>query len=1177
MVAVTSVSVDHTHSELSNFFPVTTPPRTNSVEHKEHFYVNRSARELLHDSDPAFLSLDIADPENQKRSELHANTITRALKAKLGAEAKPVLPAQFHGMKLLHALFHYVMDKTIAEKNPVFLQQVQSNCQQELSSDRVNAYLHEFAATFPPRPVFSGNRTAAMWLEHDANRQAVLEESFLVWMNEQNPALQAFAPLLTDKKLMRQEAFRKVVVAMRDSMRHMGDVPGSGEDLSELLMAPIRHAPGSILEQLRYIRLNWAHLLEGSGFLGLLGGAIGYIEDEDKYLFFENIASQEGGRQEGGMFEKGAQLPRYTIDDTNAPARYSVDSSWMPEVVMLAKSTYVWLDQLSKTYHRHISRLQDIPDEELDRLAERGFTALWLIGLWERSPASRKIKQLQGNPEAKASAYALENYEIAQDLGGYDGYMNLMQRARMRGIRLASDMVPNHTGMDSELVRHHPEWFLSASTPPYHNYSYTGPNLCDDLQYGIYLEDGYWNRSDAAVTFKRIDFRTNEATYIYHGNDGTNMPWNDTAQLDFLSPAVREVVIQQIIAVARMFPIIRFDAAMVLAKRHIQRLWYPLHGQAGGVPSRSAYAMSNEEFDAAIPEEFWREVVDRIKAEVPDTLLLAEAFWMLEGYFVRTLGMHRVYNSAFMHMLKKEDNAEYRNLIKITLEFDPEILKRYVNFMNNPDEDTAIAQFGRGDKYFGVCMMMLTLPGLPMFGHGQVEGFTEKYGMEYAKAYYDEQPDDELVGRHYREIFPIMKKRPLFAEVSNFFLYDLFGGDGHVNENVFAYSNRRGHETALVVYNNCYERASGTIHRSAGYRSEGAIRQSSLVEGLLLSGEHGSFVLFREHTSGLEFIRSYRELADWGLFIALDGYRYNLFTDFYEVKSTALLPYDRLAALLDGRGVPSVREEALRLSLAPLHDLLAASLREEFPAEDTAAFTATLTLLLDDAATICSTLFAREVVVPQALVTDTAARYAAGIELGASLQQSGAPRKLLVAAGLDGESPTALFATIFREFLMLDALQQLLGSTPILEGTIIDGLLIAPVLVKHSMVSGLPGVGTEQLPDLYAVLLAISELDGRDEGMPACSWLQERLLHLRSVCGDHLARFMLLEERHGREWFREHRFSLLLTWMMLLEMVAEGEPAVDEWIAASEELDMVAFLAGYELNELLRQKNSTAC
>ncbi len=67
--------------------------------------------------------------------------------------------------------------------------------------------------------------------------------------------------------------------------------------------------------------------------------------------------------------------------------------------------------------------------------------------------------------------------------------------------------------------------------------------------------------------------------------------------------------------------------------------------------------MTAEAFDRAMPVEFWREVVDRAAVEVPDTLLLAEAFWLMEGYFVRTLGMHRVYNSAFMNMLRNEDNA----------------------------------------------------------------------------------------------------------------------------------------------------------------------------------------------------------------------------------------------------------------------------------------------------------------------------------------------------------------------------------------------------------------------------------------------------------------------------------------------------------------------------------------
>ncbi len=54
---------------------------------------------------------------------------------------------------------------------------------------------------------------------------------------------------------------------------------------------------------------------------------------------------------------------------------------------------------------------------------------------------------------------------------------------------------------------------------------------------------------------------------------------------------MREAVIGQILEVARRFSVIRFDAAMVLARRHIQRLWYPLPGHEAGIPSRSTAAL----------------------------------------------------------------------------------------------------------------------------------------------------------------------------------------------------------------------------------------------------------------------------------------------------------------------------------------------------------------------------------------------------------------------------------------------------------------------------------------------------------------------------------------------------------------------------------------------------------
>ncbi|MDR0473696.1 MAG: alpha-amylase, partial [Treponema sp.] len=604
--------------------------------------------------------------------------------------------------------------------------------------------------------------------------------------------------------------------------------------------------------------------------------------------------------------------------------RFSPDQDWMPKTVLIAKSSLVWLYQISKKYGREISRLDQIPDEELDELARRGFTGLWLIGLWERSKASRTIKQWAGNPEAAASAYSLHDYDIAAELGGWGALSNLRERCLKRGIRLGSDMVPNHTGIDSRWMIEHPDRFLQLPWPPFPTYSYNCGNLSGRDDITVQIEEHYFSRSDAAVVFKRIDNRTGETRYIYHGNDGTSMPWNDTAQIDFLNPEAREAVIRTIIGVCQQFSIVRFDAAMTLAKRHIQRLWYPVPGQGGDIASRAEHAISNDEFNRRIPNEFWREVVDRCAAEAPHTLLLAEAFWMMEGYFVRTLGMHRVYNSAFMNMLKNEENLKYKATIKNTLEFDPEILKRFVNFMNNPDEETAVAQFGKGDKYFGICTLLVTMPGLPMFGHGQIEGFEEKYGMEYRRAYRDEQPDSYLVDRHEREIFPLMKKRYLFSGSANFRLFDLYL-NGSINDNVFAYSNRvwagDHEERALIFYNNSYYECSGWIKTSdpAIPCGEGETTRDDLNAALALNRSDSYFVLLKEQRSNLWFIRSSKDLSENGLFVALRGYEAQIFLDIHEVQDDEKRRWSRLNNDLNGSGVPDPEAAIMDIFLGELY------------------------------------------------------------------------------------------------------------------------------------------------------------------------------------------------------------------------------------------------------------------
>ncbi len=723
-----------------------------------------------------------------------------------------------------------------------------------------------------------------------------LEELLLVNIHNNNPAAAPLVELFDDAPL-EKTAYEKMIENLDEYFRRIANIesPANRESLIDILRAPALASPYSLEGQLEFIIQKWGGIL-GEEFVQRLLRAMDFVRED-------------AIRLRGPVdFKPTAEVPMYF--GYPEYERYSPDKEWMPRLVLIAKNAYVWLDQLSKKYQRNISSLDQVPDEELDTLAHRGFTGLWLIGLWERSRASQKMKQRMGQADAVASAYSLNSYDIANDLGGWGALDNLRGRAWGRGIRLSADMVPNHMGIDSKWVIEHPDWFLSVDQPPYPSYTFNSENLMDDARVGVILEDHYYDHSDAAVVFKRFDRFTGDVRYIYHGNDGTSFPWNDTAQLNYLKAEVREAVIQTILHVARNFPIIRFDAAMTLAKKHIQRLWFPEPGAGGAIPSRAERGLTRSEFEAAMPEEFWREVVDRVAAEVPDTLLLAEAFWLMEGYFVRTLGMHRVYNSAFMHMLRDEDNAKYRMAIKNTLEFDARILQRYVNFMNNPDEKTAVEQFGKADKYFGVCVVLSTLPGLPMFGHGQVEGFHEKYGMEYRRAKWDETPDEGFVRYHEQIISPLLHRRRVFAGVDNFFLYDLFTPEGGVDENVFAYSNvtsgyeadKRMEERGLVIYHNKLADTRGWIKVSAAYLENGQLRQKSIADGLGLPND--GYVIFRDGITNLEYIRSCREMREQGMYVELGAYKCHTFLDFRFVDGGN---WGLVNGNLNGAGIPSMQ------------------------------------------------------------------------------------------------------------------------------------------------------------------------------------------------------------------------------------------------------------------------------
>ncbi len=828
----------------------------------------------------------------------------RAFASQMSAHhADPVPATDLYALSLLDEAYHILL-KYFYSRYTGVMGRAMGVLQSNLGS-KYDLTLSKFTVEFPPMSVFRGEVTAGTYLSTNIPRfgdfgrgvrAATIEEMLLINNANNNPAVKRYKNLI-DESVMTGSAYKEVMqLLLNFFVRQPGFGNGEfglGETLMDVLAAPIKASPDSLDGQLRFVIDKWGYLLGEAFSVRMLRG-LDYLREE--------IIRKGQGPIDSQKAEK--YVPNFAGSDYAEYERYSPDKDWMPRLVLLAKNTYVWLGQLSKKYQRDITTLDQIPDEELDLLASRGFTGLWLIGLWERSRASQRIKQRMGQDDAVASAYSLDSYDIADDLGDWNALNNLRSRAWSRGIRLSADMVPNHMGIDSTWVKEHPDWFLSSTYSPYPAYSFGSQNLSDDSRVGIYLEDHYYDKTDAAVVFQRRDSQTGDVRYIYHGNDGTSFPWNDTAQLDYTNPVVREAVIQVILHVARNFPVIRFDAAMTLAKKHVQRLWFPEPGAGGAIPSRSQYGMTKFEFDEKVPEEFWREVVDRVAKEVPDTLLLAEAFWLMEGYFVRTLGMHRVYNSAFMHMLRDEDNAKYRLAIKNTLEFDPQILKRYVNFMNNPDEKSAVEQFGSGDKYFGICTVLSTLPGLPMFGHGQVEGYSEKYGMEFRRAKWDETPDEGLIRGHEWRIFPLLHRRYLFADVEQFLLYDFYSPNGDVDEEVFAYSNRFHDERGLVVYHNKFSNTRGWIKTSAAYvnKSSGKTLRKNLAEGLGLP--RVGYVIFKDYVTQLEYIRSCKELWDKGMYIELGAYQSHAFMDWRFVGDSE---WKTICEQLNGAGVPSMQ------------------------------------------------------------------------------------------------------------------------------------------------------------------------------------------------------------------------------------------------------------------------------
>ena len=490
--------------------------------------------------------------------------------------------------------------------------------------------------------------------------------------------------------------------------------------------------------------------------------------------------------------------------------------------------------------------------------------------------------------------------------------------------------------------------------------------------------------------------------------------------------------------------------------------------------------------------------------------------------------------------------------------------------------------------------VLATLPGLPMLGHGQVQGFGEKYGMEFRRAMLDERADPYLVERHEREIFPLLHRRAWFAEAEDFLLYGLVTETGHVDENVLAYSNGTGRERSLVIYQTRYASTRGRIQRSAAYAvkapngTKRKIRRT-LAEGLGLPNDPATFVIFRDARTGFEYLRSTRDIWDHGLEIALEPYGTHVFWEFREVVDGVAGQWARLAARLGGTGVPSLDDAMRGDQLEPIH----VPLRSIFADGLTVAvidgvatepqldelerrFAAFLTAIAEatgvdgDAAAIAHRIreSAERAFVGMAPSAADAGRAPAKATAAAAAGSTGkrarrpAPEPVVIEPGLDRRDRATLLAwlTLTRTGALAPGSDEAATSL-----AWYDELRLPTALVAGLHDTGFDEGAAWSITDRVRILLALprpSTIGGSPRTADARllkAWL--RIEAVRVALG--------INTWEGVEYIDRDRFEAFLGWAVRLDRVESDDPGV---VAASvrtvARLSAAAKAAGYQVDRL---------
>src|SRR4051794_10039473 len=359
----------------------------------------------------------------------------------------------------------------------------------------------------------------------------------------------------------------------------------------------------------------------------------------------------------------------------------------------------VWLRRLARDRDL-TTALDEVPGAEWDALAALPVDAVWLMGVWERSPAGLQIART--NPELDAgnraalpdlrdedvigSPYCVRDYAVDARFGGPQALAAARAALAERGLALILDYVPNHVAPDHAWTATRPDVFVRGTE--------------DDLR----EHPEAFLRTTAGVLAK--------------GRDPYFAPWPDVVQLDAFAPALRDAAAETLIAIAGQCDGVRCDMAMLMGNEVFARTW----GERAGPPPA---------------EEYWPALIRRVRTAAPDFVFIAEAYWDME-WTLQQQGFDLCYDKRLYDRLAHESAESVRG----HLQADAAYQERLLRFIENHDEPRAAATFGPAQAR-AAAVVVSTLQGARLYHDGQLEGRRTRIPVFLGRGP-DERPDEDL-------------------------------------------------------------------------------------------------------------------------------------------------------------------------------------------------------------------------------------------------------------------------------------------------------------------------------------------------------------------------------------------------------------------------------------------------